>query len=242
MWAKLKPQIWQWRGVLLAVPNITALVIAIRLTGLLQLLELAALDQFFLLRPRESADTRSHVNLAARIESYTVGGQILISENTCKDANIDLQIAGQLQIEPKGIKHPVTICEIRGIGGKYNLFLPQDDEKMFILNQEVPVEYSILQGKHTVGTVFLGALISLSEKRAQLRSPHSLELLSNLKLKLLMETEMATEEHIYAKVIQQSNVDEHLFMLRFTSVLSKAVSDDKPLGVYAILNALRQAG
>jgi adenylate cyclase len=51
MWAKLKPQIWQWRGVLLAVPNITALVIAIRFTGLLQLLELAALDQFFLLRP-----------------------------------------------------------------------------------------------------------------------------------------------------------------------------------------------
>ena len=36
----------------------------------------------------------SHVNLAARIESYTVGEQILISENTCKDANIDLQIAG----------------------------------------------------------------------------------------------------------------------------------------------------
>ena len=32
----------------------------------------------------------SHVNLAARIESYTVGGQILISENTWKDVNIDL--------------------------------------------------------------------------------------------------------------------------------------------------------
>ncbi|WP_339382393.1 hypothetical protein [Nostoc flagelliforme] len=28
------------------------------------------------------------------IESYTVGGQILISENTCKDANFDIQIAG----------------------------------------------------------------------------------------------------------------------------------------------------
>ncbi|MEH1936827.1 MAG: adenylate/guanylate cyclase domain-containing protein [Nostoc sp.] len=77
----------------------------------------------------------SHVNLAARIESYTVGGQILISENTCKDANIDLQIARQLQIEPKGMKHPVTICEIRSIGGKYNLFLPKDDEKIVIPNQ-----------------------------------------------------------------------------------------------------------
>ncbi len=119
----------------------------------------------------------SHVNLAARIESYTVGGQILISENTCKDANIDLQIAGQLKIEPKGIKHPVTICEIRGIGGKYNLFLPDDDDKIIILNQEVPVEYTILQGKHAVGTVFLGKRsISLSAKKAQLRSLDSLRI------------------------------------------------------------------
>ncbi len=142
----------------------------------------------------------------------------------------------------KGIKHPVTICEIRGIGGQYNLFLP-DDEEMIILNQEVPVEYTILQGKHAVGTVFLGALISLSEKKAQLRrrpascqqtSPHSLELLSNLKLKLLLEPKLATEEeYIYAKVIQQSHVDEHLFLLRFTAVPPKAS---------AILNTLRQSG
>ncbi|MBN3959417.1 adenylate/guanylate cyclase domain-containing protein [Nostoc sp. NMS8] len=176
----------------------------------------------------------SHVNLAARIESYTVGGQILISENTCKDANIDLQIAGQLQIEPKGIKHPVTICEIRGIGGKYNLFLPEDDEEIVILNQEVPVEYTILQGKYAVGTVFIRNLISLSEKGAQLQSPHSLHLLSNLKLKLLIEAEMSIEEeYIYAKVIQQSNIDEHLYLLRFTAVPPKAI---------AILNTLRQLG
>jgi adenylate cyclase len=176
----------------------------------------------------------SHVNLAARIESYTVGGQILISENTCKDANIDLQIAGQLQIEPKGMKHPVTICEIRGIGGKYNLFLPEDDDKMVTLHQEVPVKYTILQGKHSAGAVFLGALVSLSEKGAQMRSLDSLELLSNLKLKLLIEAELATEEeHIYAKVMQRSNVDEHHFLLRFTAVPPKAI---------AIFNALRQAG
>ncbi len=83
-------------------------------------------------------------------------------------------------------------------------------------------------------TVFIGALISLSEKGVQLQSPHSLELLSNIKLKLLIEPKLATEEeYIYAKVIQQSHVDEHLFLLRFTAV---------PLKVIAILNALCQPG
>ncbi len=85
--------------------------------------------------------------------------------------------------------------------------------------------------------------MSLSEKGAQLRSPHSLELLSNLKLKLLIEPKLDTEEeHIYAKVIQQFYVDEHLFLLWFTAVSPKAMSDNKLLDVYAILNALRQPG
>ncbi|MHC5829688.1 MAG: hypothetical protein ACYT04_80635, partial [Nostoc sp.] len=59
----------------------------------------------------------------------------------------------------------------------------------------------------------------------------------------LIQPKLVTEEeYIYAQVILQSHVDEHLFLLRFTDVLAKAMSDDKPLGVYAILNALSQPG
>ncbi|WP_341528673.1 adenylate/guanylate cyclase domain-containing protein [Nostoc sp. UHCC 0302] len=172
----------------------------------------------------------SHVNLASRIESYTVGGQILISENTCKDANIDIKITGQQQIEPKGMKDPVTIYEIRGIGGKYNLFLPEDNDLMISLNQVIPVEYTVLQGKHAVGTVYQGELISLLEKGAQLRVLDSLELLSNLKLKLLIPELTIEDAYFYAKVMKQSQVDEHDFLIRFTAISPKAI---------AVLKALR---
>ena len=84
MWAKLKPQIWQWRGVLLAVPNITALVIAIRLTGLLQLLELAALDQFFLLRPQESADSRIVIVEINEADIHKQGQWPMSDKKTCQ--------------------------------------------------------------------------------------------------------------------------------------------------------------
>ncbi len=57
----------------------------------------------------------SHMNLAARIESYSVGGQILISESTLLDANTDLRVDSKSQVEPKGIKQPITIYEIAGI-------------------------------------------------------------------------------------------------------------------------------
>ncbi|BAB73075.1 CHASE2 domain-containing protein [Anabaena sp. FACHB-709] len=170
----------------------------------------------------------SHVNLAARIETYTVGGQILISENTRQDANTDLQIAGQMQIEPKGIKEPITIYEISGIGGAYNLSLPEDNDLMVKLQSPVPVEYQVLQGKQAVGEVFRGELVSVSEKKALLHSPHTLEKLANLKLKLLHKPELATAD-IYAKVMKQSDAD--LFVIRFTNIPPQAI---------ASLNSLHQ--
>lgn len=175
----------------------------------------------------------SHVNLTARIESYTVGGQILISEETLKDANIDLKINGELRVEPKGIKAPITIYDIGGIGGKYNLYLPQSEENMMKLVEEISVEYTILEGKHAVGTIFKGGLVCLSENGAQLRSEHSLEPLSNLKMKLSNASEIAPGDgDIYAKVLKKSTVDEYHFLIRFTAV---------PPKVAAILDTLRQS-
>ncbi|MEP0786585.1 CHASE2 domain-containing protein [Coleofasciculus sp. FACHB-129] len=58
MWTTLKQRIWQWRGVLITAPSIAGVLVALRLAGALQLLELVALDQFFRLRPLEPADPR----------------------------------------------------------------------------------------------------------------------------------------------------------------------------------------
>ena len=49
---------WRWRGVLITSFSVAGFVIALRLTGVFQLLELAALDQLFRLRPLEPADER----------------------------------------------------------------------------------------------------------------------------------------------------------------------------------------
>ncbi|TVR06123.1 MAG: CHASE2 domain-containing protein, partial [Phormidium sp. GEM2.Bin31] len=55
---KLRGQVWRWRGIWAITPTATAIVFLIRATGLLQGLELAALDVFFRLRPREEPDER----------------------------------------------------------------------------------------------------------------------------------------------------------------------------------------
>jgi len=167
----------------------------------------------------------SHVNLTSRIESYTVGGQILISEETFKDANIDLRIDGQLRVEPKGIKAPITIYDIGGIGDQHNLYLPKCDENMVQLTQEIPLEFTILEGKHAVGTIFQGELVTLSEHGGELRSPNLLEPLTNLKMRLLNAPEIAPGDgDIYAKVLKKAPDDENHFLIRFTAIPPKVTA------------------
>ena len=58
MWKTLRQKVWHWRGIMIAVPSVTAVVLGIRTLGLLQALEFPVLDQFFLMRPQEAIDPR----------------------------------------------------------------------------------------------------------------------------------------------------------------------------------------
>lgn len=64
------------------------------------------------------------VNLAARIESFTLGGQILVSDTTRKEVADIVRIDGRLRVKVKGIDEPVSIFDIGGIGGEYDIHLP----------------------------------------------------------------------------------------------------------------------
>jgi CHASE2 domain-containing sensor protein/CheY-like chemotaxis protein/nitrogen-specific signal transduction histidine kinase len=58
MWKRLKAQIIRWRGIELTAIGVTIMVMALQLTGTLQFLECAVLDQWFRLRPYESSESR----------------------------------------------------------------------------------------------------------------------------------------------------------------------------------------
>jgi adenylate cyclase len=57
----------------------------------------------------------SPVNLTARIEAFTIGGQILASKETCQQIG-DARIDGRLRVNMKGYSKPVSIYEIGGVG------------------------------------------------------------------------------------------------------------------------------
>ena len=164
----------------------------------------------------------SEVNLTYRIESYTTGGQIIISEQTLQDAGSIVKIQGQRQVKPKGVQQPITIYEVYGIAGFYNLYLPREEELFLPLDEEIPIQYALLDGKNISDTLFKGSLVELSDKGAKVRSENLGEdnlplALTNLKLNLLTSNIPAeVSEDIYAKVLQKW-AERGSFYIRFTA-------------------------
>lgn len=167
----------------------------------------------------------SQVNLAYRIESYTVGGQILIAESTLNEAGTIVKIDGQKEVKPKGVQEPITIYEVGGIGGKYNLFLPKEQEIFFPLPEKICLQfhYALLDGKHIGASLFKGSLVKLSSKGAEIRADTGEEQavpepLSNIKLNLFTpDSPLETSGDIYAKVLKKQT-EEGNFCIHFTSL------------------------
>lgn len=160
----------------------------------------------------------SQVNLTYRIESYTVGGQILISELTLRQAGSSVKIEGYKEVSTKGVKKPITIYEVGGIGGKYNLFLRKEEELYFPLAEALPIRYAVLDGKHVSNIMLRANLVKLSSKGAELSAPEPVAALSNIKFNLLTPNAPGSaSEDIYAKVLEKP-IDNGRFCIHFTSI------------------------
>src|SRR5262245_37061330 len=96
------------------------------------------------------------VNLTGRIESYTTGGQILISPTTYAETTAVLTVSHQMTVAPKGVTTPLTLYAVSGIEGAHALCLPTPTETLVSLPQALDVRYTILEGKFAGSTMYGG--------------------------------------------------------------------------------------
>ncbi len=175
----------------------------------------------------------SGVNMTSRIESYSVGGQILISDSVRHRAGDILRIDEQREVIPKGADAPVKIYEVGGIGAPYNLALEEKEPPLIALGRRVPLLYTALDGKD-VGKAQLKGLVSrLSKKGAEIQLKEPLKPLTNIRMNLGDVPEELASRDFYGKVIECTGRDDHRYMVRFTSTSPE---------VSAYFQALRQYG
>jgi adenylate cyclase len=170
------------------------------------------------LRRTKYAAVGSSVNLAGRIESFTTGGQLLISENTRAAIKTPLRIDGQFQVEPKGAAHSLQLYEVGGLGEPFNLSLPLRSQDLRPLPQPLPIQFTVLEEKFVGRTVHEGRLVALSGGEAGIESSLSLVPLTNLKIDLKPVPGANPGGEIYAKVIGAVEGAAGQTRIRFTSL------------------------
>jgi class 3 adenylate cyclase len=172
------------------------------------------------LRRTKYAAVGTTVNMAGRIESFTTGGQVLISENTREKVGSPMRLDGQFQVEPKGASRSLLLHEVGGIGEPYNLDLPRRQVVLFALPSTLPISFTVLEEKFVGRTVYQGELAAISDNEAGINSDTGLTPLSNLKIELNAQTGDNPGGEIYAKVIGAAPAGFGCTRIRFTSVSS----------------------
>lgn len=165
----------------------------------------------------------SDVNLTARIESYTVGGQVLISEEALAEAGAIVRIEEQRVVRPKGMREPVTIYEVSGIGGKYNTFLTRAPDTLSSLERHVPCSFSLLDEKRGGQAFHEGQIVRLSRTEGEIRAGQDIAELSELEMRLLDESGQQHPGAIYAKVTGRRPGSDGGYSIRFTSISPELV-------------------
>lgn len=161
----------------------------------------------------------SHVNLTARIESYTVGGQVLISDGTRQELNDLVRLGREMKLSAKGYAEPINIYEVEGIGDPFNINLPAAEESLKTLNEPVQFKYSVLDGKHMTGATMEGKIVALSSSMALIEVEESMEALTNIRLEFsdLNNSKHGIQGDLYAKAVEQT-ANSAGIKIRFTAV------------------------
>ena len=160
----------------------------------------------------------SHVNLTSRIQSFTVGGQILVSESTRRDVGSMLKIGKQMEVRAKGFEQQITLCEVLGIGGPHKLMLYQSGEALTELADPIPLICSILDGDLHGEEMFKGSFTKLSPRQAEARLEKSVPVLSNLKLRLIDADGQEVAGALYGKVVSTGAGGKSEVLIHFTSM------------------------
>jgi adenylate cyclase len=157
----------------------------------------------------------SAVNLASRIEGYTMGGEILLSQTTFDDVADLVQVDRVREVWPKGFEAPQQVHRVVGIHGKYELAVPVDRALFLDLVEPIPVRFALLEGKSVSGFLHDGDIAALSSTGARIVSDADVSELDELRIEIV-GTE-GEDDVCYAKVIDLGAGLEAVFTVRFST-------------------------
>jgi adenylate cyclase len=158
------------------------------------------------------------VNLTARIESFTVGGQVLVSPTLIDAAGQGLILGDEVEVHGKGMREALRCSDLLGHADYPDLMLEEEKTILMTLAHPWPCGYLVLTGKHLEGPMQPASLVSISPRRAVVEVDRQLSPRANILLRLEGISGEKDSLEVYAKVIQPVDESIRRYLIHFTSV------------------------
>lgn len=160
------------------------------------------------------------VNTASRIESQTIGGQVLVGESTFEQVKSLVEWEEPISVMMKGLKRPLVSYPVLAMGGPYNVSLDSAETD----HEVVPIELSfsswILDGKEIEPHVIQGETVSLNDQTITAVFSDSIPPLTDIKMQFDFCADVHCFSDIYAKVVEVSDDEspQPIHQLRITFI------------------------
>jgi len=161
----------------------------------------------------------SQVNFTGRIESFTVGGQVLISRSTYERVVDLIDVRDVLEVEMKGVPGKVRLYDAQGIRGPYQVSLDHSQDAPVELEEKINVRVYRMDSKILTGTELTAALTQVSLTTGVMVFDGEILQWEDVRMVLLDDQLEPLTAEVYAKVVSVEKLDDgYQAMIRFTSV------------------------
>jgi hypothetical protein len=162
----------------------------------------------------------SPVNIAGRMESFSLGGQVLISHATYQRVQQVVEVGEILQVQMKGVPGFAALYDVRGLREPHALRLKPRLDTLVTLREEMNLHVYRISEKIVIGTLSQAVITRLSETGADLTFEGELVEWEDVRLQLLDTEGAELPGKIYGKVITVKPGEgmRRQAHIRFTSV------------------------
>jgi class 3 adenylate cyclase len=145
------------------------------------------------------------VNVASRVESATVGGQVLLTAATLAELGPLARVGPGMAVPMKGLSEPLTLHELRGLGGRFAQAAPETDpEAERQVATDLAIECWVIDGKVVRPEATTGRVVRLGQREVHAELAAPLAPLTNVRLRLRYPPPADRPSGaIYAKVLDR---------------------------------------
>lgn len=160
------------------------------------------------------------VNLAARVEAATVGGQILLSPFIYEHLRDLAEVKAPVSFEVKGISEPLLLYEIRGLRGRYARHLPDsvaDDGRRVPVT--LPLRCWVIEDKVVRGDCISGEVRRLGPRYLEARLEAAVPRTAQVRLRLHYPERSQDSGDLYGNVLAiDEDADTGMVRIVLTSI------------------------